>query len=173
MEAAFRERIRTNVVEIVFAYEYMNIPMISVYLVPFASNPHSKLDIPLHDGDTVSVDGAKVGILEETDKVSFGGFLESSDGAGLEPKVTTESGGDFSDEPLEWELPDEELSALLVLPDFSEGDGTWAESVLLLGTLGVNDWGGLAGSLGTERLPWGLTTSGLSCGLLSTSHSQE
>ena len=116
------------------------------------------------------MDGAKVGILEEADEVSFGGFLEGSDGARLEPEVTTETGGDFPNEPLEWELPDEEISALLVLPDFSEGDGTWAESVLLLGTLGVDGWGGLAGGLGTKGLPWGLTTGGLSCGLLSTSH---
>ena len=116
------------------------------------------------------MDGAKVGILEEADEVGFGGFLKGSDSAGLEPEVTTETGGDFSNEPLEWELPDEEVGALLVLPDFSEGDGTWAESVLLLGTLGVDDWGGLAGSLGTKGLPWGLTTSGLSCGLLGTSH---
>ena len=143
---------------------------IEIYLVTFAADPLSKLDIPLHDSNSVSVDGAKVGILEEADEVSFGGFLEGSDSAGLESEVTAESGGDFSNEPLEWELPDEEVSALLVFPDFSEGDGTWAESVLLLGTLGVNDWSGLAGSLGTEGLPWGLTTGGLSCGLLSTSH---
>ena len=119
------------------------------------------------------MDGAEVSVLEEADEVSFGGFLKGSDGAGLESEVTAESGGDFSNEPLEWELPDEEVSALLVLPDFSEGDGTWAESVLLLGTLGVDGWGGLAGGLGTEGLPWGLTTGGLSSGLLSTSHSQE
>ena len=82
---------------------------IEIYLVAFAADPLSKLDIPLHDSDTVSVDGAKVGVLEEADEVSFGGFLESSDSAGLEPEVTTESGGDLSDEPLEWELPDEEI----------------------------------------------------------------
>ena len=142
-------------------------------LVAFAADSLGKLDILLHDSNTVSVDSAKVGILEETDEVGFGGFLEGSDGAGLEPEVTTETGGDFSDKPLEWKLPDEEICALLVLPDFSEGDGTWAESVLLLGTLGVDDWGGLAGGLGTEGLPWGLTTSGLSSSLLSTSHLKE
>ena len=140
-------------------------------LVAFAADSLGKLDIPLHDGDTVSVDGAKVGVLEETDKVGFGGFLEGSDSAGLEPEVTAETGGDFSDKPLEWKLPDEEVGALLVLPDFSKGNGTWAESVLLLGTLGVDGWGGLAGGLGTEGLPWGLTTSGLSSCLLCTSHS--
>ena len=116
------------------------------------------------------MDSAKVGVLEKSDEVGFGGFLKGGDGAGLEPEVTTESGGDFSDEALEWKLPDKEISALLVLPDFTESDSTWAESVLLLGTLGVNDWGRLAGSLGTEGLPWGLTTGRLSSGLLGTSH---
>ena len=142
-----------------------------ICLVALATDPLGKLDILLHDCDTVSVDGAKVGVLEEANEVGFGGFLKGSDGAGLEPEITAESGGDFSNEPLEWKLPDEEISALLVLPDFSESDSTWAESVLLLGTLGVDDWGRLAGGLGTKGLPWGLTTSGLSCGLLSTSHS--
>ena len=116
------------------------------------------------------MDSAKVGILEETDKVGFRSFLKSGDSAGLEPEITAESGGDFSNEPLEWELPDEEISALLVLPDFTESNSTWAEPVLLLRTLGVDDWSRLAGGLGTEGLPWGLTTGGLSSGLLGTSH---
>ena len=146
---------------------------ILISLVALAADSLGKLDIPLHDSDTVGVDGAEVSVLEEADEVSFGGFLKGSDGAGLEPEVTTETGGDFSDKSLEWKLPDEEIGALLVLPDFSEGDCTWAESVLLLGTLGIEDWGGLAGGLGTEGLPWSLTTSGLSCGLLSTSHFEK
>ena len=144
--------------------------VVIICLVALAADSLGKLDIPLHDSNSVSVDSAKVGILEETDEVSFRGFLEGSDSAGLEPEIATESGGDFPNEPLEWELPDEEICGLLVLPDFSEGDGTWAESVLLLGTLGVDGWGGLAGGLGTKGLPWGLTTGGLSSGLLGTSH---
>ena len=116
------------------------------------------------------MDGAKVGILEEADEVSLGRFLKGGDSAGLEPKITTETGGDFPDKPLERKLPDEEIRGLLVLPDFSQGDGTWLEPVLLLGTLGVNGWGGLTGSLGTKGLPWGLTTGGLSGSLLGTSH---
>ena len=139
-------------------------------LVAFAADALGKLDIAFHDGDAVSVDSAKVGIFEEADEVSFGGFLEGSDSGGLEAEIATEGGGDFTDEALEWELADEEVSALLVLTDFTKSDGTWAEAVLLLGALGVDDWGGLAGSLGAERLTWGLTTGGLASGLLSTSH---
>ena len=42
--------------------------------------------------------------------------------------------GDFTDEPLEGELPDEELSGFLVPPDFTEGDGSGTESMGLLHT---------------------------------------
>ena len=38
-----------------------------------------KLDVLGHDGDTLGMDGAQVGILKETDKVSFRCFLESHD----------------------------------------------------------------------------------------------
>ena len=44
--------------------------------------------------------------------------------------------GDFTNEPLEGELPDEELSGLLVTTDFTEGDGSWAETMGLLYTTG-------------------------------------
>ena len=43
---------------------------------------------------------------------------------------------DLTYEPLEGELPDEELSRLLVATDFTEGDGSGAETVRLLDTTG-------------------------------------
>lgn len=39
------------------------------------------------DGDTLSVDGSQVGVLEERDKVSLGGLLESHNGGRLEAQV--------------------------------------------------------------------------------------
>ena len=63
------------------------------------------------------MDSAEVGVLEEADKVGLGGLLEGGDSAGLEPEVTAETGRDFPDEPLERELPDEEVRRLLVLPE--------------------------------------------------------
>ena len=94
------------------------------------------------------------------------------DGTRLEPQVTTETGRDFPDKPLELELPDEEVCGLLVLPDLSQRDGTRPEPVLLLRALGVDDWGDFAGSLGTEGLPRGLATGGLPSGLLRARFAQ-
>ena len=39
-----------------------------------------ELEISGHDGNSLGVDGAEVGVLEEGDQVSFGGFLEGQDG---------------------------------------------------------------------------------------------
>ena len=43
---------------------------------------------------------------------------------------------DFTDQPLEGELADEQLRRLLVATNFTEGDGTGAEAVRLLHTTG-------------------------------------
>jgi histone H3 len=120
------------------------------------------------DGNTLGVDGAQVGILEEGDEVSLDGLLESTDGGRLETQVGLELLGDLTDETLEWELADEELSRLLVTTDLTESDGSWLVSVWLLDTTGR--WGLLAGSLGGKLLSWGLATSGFTGSLLSTGH---
>jgi hypothetical protein len=49
-------------------------------------------------------------------------------------KTNLEVLSDLTNEPLEGELADEELSGLLVPPDLTESDGTGAESVGLLDT---------------------------------------
>lgn len=64
----------------------------------------SKLDVLGLDGDTLGVDGAKVGILEERDEVGLNGLLESADGRGLESQVGLEVLGDFTDQTLERQL---------------------------------------------------------------------
>lgn len=96
------------------------------------------------------MDGSQVGVLEERDKVSLGRLLESHDGAGLESKVGLEVLSDFTDQTLERELSDEELSRLLVTTDLTESDGTGAVTVRLLDTTGRGSR--LAGGLGGELL---------------------
>jgi histone H3 len=49
------------------------------------------------DGDTLGVDGAQVGILEERDEVGLDGLLESTNGGGLEAEVRLEVLGDLTD----------------------------------------------------------------------------
>ena len=76
------------------------------------------------DGDTLGVDGAQVGILEERDEIGFDGLLKSTNGGRLEAKIGFEVLCDLADQALEGQFSDEKLSRLLVATDFSESDGT-------------------------------------------------
>jgi hypothetical protein len=44
-------------------------------LQSFAPDAAGKLHVPGHDGDPLGVDGAEVGVLEESDEVCLGGVL--------------------------------------------------------------------------------------------------
>ena len=83
-----------------------------------------QLDILGLDGDTLGVDGAQVGVLEEGDEVSLNGLLQSTDGGGLEAEVRLEVLSDLTNQTLEGQLADQELSGLLVATDLTESDGT-------------------------------------------------
>ena len=116
------------------------------------------------------MDGAQVGVFEESYKVGLGSFLEGHDGRGLEAEVSLEVLGDFTDKTLEGEFADEELSALLVTADLTESHGTGPVPVGFLDTSCSR--GGLASCLGGELLAWGLASGGLAGGLLGTSHGE-
>ena len=90
-----------------------------------ATETAGQLDVLGLDGDTLGVDGAEVGVLEEGDQVGLDGLLESTNGGGLEAEVGLEVLGDLTDQTLEGELADQELSGLLVATDLTESDGTW------------------------------------------------
>lgn len=98
------------------------------------------------DGNSLGVDGTQVGVFEKGDQVGFNGFLQGTDGRGLESQVGLEVLGDFSDQSLERKLSDKQFGGLLESSDFSQGNGTWLISVRLLDTTG---WGGLSGGLGS------------------------
>ena len=114
------------------------------------------------------MDGAQVGVLKQTDEVSLAGLLEGHDSRALEAEVSLEVLGNLTDQALEGQLADEELSGLLVSPDLTESNSSWPVSVGLLDSSGSG--GRLTGSLGGELLPGGLASGGLSCGLLGTGH---
>jgi hypothetical protein len=147
------------------------------------------------DGDTLGVDGAQVGVLKERDEVRLDGLLQSTNGGGLEAEVGLEVLSDLTNlrvlcqrvpierdarrasrnedgsktyQTLEGELADQKLSGLLVTTDLTESDGTGLVAVRLLDTTGGR--GGLASGLGGELLTGSLATSGLTGGLLGTSH---
>jgi len=114
------------------------------------------------------VDGAQVGVLEQTDQVSFGSLLEGADGRALETEIGLEVLGNLTNQTLEGELADEELSGLLVSPDLTEGDRTRAVAMGLLDASGGGSR--LPGGLGGQLLPGSLSSGGLTGGLLGTSH---
>jgi hypothetical protein len=134
----------------------------------FSADATSQLDILGHDSHTLGVDSTQVGILEETNEVSLGGFLEGQDGRSLEPKIRLEVLGDLTDKTLEGQLADEKVGRLLVPTDLAKSDGSGSVSVGLLDSSGGG--GRLAGSLGGELLTGSLSSGGLSCGLLGTGH---
>ena len=131
-----------------------------------SSDSSSELHIFWHDGNSLGVDGAKVGVLEESDHVGLSSLLKGKDGGRLESKVGLEIGGNFSDESLEWELSNEELGRLLVLSDHSKSDGSWSES---MGLLDTRDWDGGLGGL-DDHLSWSLGSGSFSSCLLGSCH---
>jgi histone H3 len=153
-----------------------------------ATEAAGELEVLGLDGDTLGVDSGKVGVLElgyvscvrqkqvvkathERNEVSLRGLLESEDSRRLEAEVGLEVLGNLTDETLEGELADQELSRLLVATDLTESDSTGAVTVGLLDA--TSGGSRLASRLGSELLAGGLATGRLAGGLLGTSHCEE
>ena len=64
----------------------------------------------------------KIGVLKETDKVGFAGFLQSHHGRALEAKICLKILSDFPDETLERKLADEKFGGFLVAANLAESD---------------------------------------------------
>merc|ERR1719464_1459952 len=133
-----------------------------------AADATGELDVLGHDGDTLGVDGAQVGVLEQPDQVGLAGLLESSNSGRLEPEIGFEILSDFPHQTLEGELPDEQLGGLLVSSDLPESHSSGPVSVRLLHSSGGGS--GLPRSLGGQLLPGSLSSGGLTSGLLGTGH---
>ena len=127
-----------------------------------------QLDVLGHDGDTLGVDGAQVGVLEEADQVSLASLLQGHDGGALEAQVGLEVLGDLADQTLEGQLADQQLGALLVTTDLTESHGTGPVPVGLLDPSGGG--GGLASGLGGQLLARSLSSGRLAGCLLGTGH---
>ncbi len=103
-------------------------------LTPLAADPTSELNILNHDGDTLGMDGAEVGVLEETNQVGLRRLLEGQNGGGLEAEVHLELLRDLANQTLEGKLADEELRGLLVSADLAKRDSAWTVAMRLLDT---------------------------------------
>jgi len=74
-----------------------------------APDPLGELQVLAHDGHSLGMDGAKVGVLKERDQVGLGRLLKGKHGLALESDLLLELSGDLADEPLEGELADEQV----------------------------------------------------------------
>jgi hypothetical protein len=134
----------------------------------FSAYTTGQLDILWHDRDTLGVDGAQVGVFEQTDQIRFAGFLQRHDGGALETQVGLEVLCDFTHQTLERQFADQQFGALLVTTDFTESDGSRTVTMGFLYSSG----GGcaLTSGFGGQLLPGSLTTGRFTSGLLGTGH---
>eukprot|EP01093_Parvamoeba_rugata_P015393 TRINITY_DN53_c1_g1_i1.p2 TRINITY_DN53_c1_g1~~TRINITY_DN53_c1_g1_i1.p2 ORF type:complete len:158 (+),score=0.17 TRINITY_DN53_c1_g1_i1:65-538(+) len=138
------------------------------HLGALSADAAGQLDVAGHDGDALGVDGAQVGVLEESHEVGLGGLLEGGDGGALEAQVRLEVLGDLAHQALEGQLAQQQLGALLVAADLAQGHGSGAEAVRLLHSSGSG--ASLAGGLGGDGLAGSLSSGGLAGGLLGAGH---
>lgn len=102
--------------------------------LPLTTDTTCQLNVLRHDGDTVRMDSTQIGILEETNQVSLSSLLQSHDSRRLESQVGLEILSDFTDQPLERQLSNQQLSGSLVSSDFTKGNSSWSVSSWLLNT---------------------------------------
>jgi hypothetical protein len=125
-------------------------------LSSLASDSSGQLDIFRHDGDTLGVDRAQVGVLKQADQVGLAGLLEGSDGCTLEAEIRLKVLRNFTDEALERQLADQQLSRLLVATDLAQGYGSGPVTVGLLDAAGRRR--ALAGGLRRQLFARSLST---------------
>jgi len=89
-------------------------------LSTLATDAAGQLDVLGHDGHTLGVDGSQVGVLKQAHQVGLSSLLQGQDCTALEAQVGLEVLGDLTHQALEWQLADQQLSALLVLADFTQ-----------------------------------------------------
>ncbi len=100
----------------------------------FSADSASKVQVLLHHGHAVGVDGTQVSVLEQTSQIALGSLLKGNQGGRLEAELGVDSIGDGADEALEGGLCKHEFDRLLVSLDFSDSDCSGSESALLLDT---------------------------------------
>ena len=136
----------------------------------FASDASGELDVLGHDGDALGVDRAQIGVFEQADHVGLGCFLEGEHGLRLEAEVRLELLRNFPHQPLEGQLPDEQVRRLLELADFSQRDCPGPEAVRFLDAAGLTHGCCLAGGLARDLLPGRLGAGVFARGLFGSGH---
>ena len=139
--------------------------------ITFTANATGKLDILCHDGDTLRVDGTKIDIFKERNKISLRGLLKSTNGGRLEAKIGLEALSDFTNKTLEGELANEKLSGLLVATNFTKSNRSWSVTMRLLDS--SCNWRTLTSSLCSKLFAGCFSSGGFASSLLGSNHDAE
>ena len=115
----------------------------AVHLCSFSADSAGQLNVLGHDGDTLGVDGAQIGVFKQTDKVSLASFLKSHHSRALETQICLEILSDFSHKTLEGQLADQQLGGFLVTTDLTKSDCTRPVSMRFLDSTGRSYAGAL------------------------------
>ena len=90
----------------------------------FTTDSAGKLNVFGHDGDSLGVDGAQVGVLKQTNKIGLAGFLKGHHGRALETQISLEVLSDLTDQTLEGQLAYQQFCGFLVTPDLTKSHST-------------------------------------------------
>ncbi len=71
------------------------------------SDSASQLNVLGHDGHSLGMDGAQIGILKQTNHIGLSSFLNSENSLRLESQITLVLLSDLTDQALEGQLSDE------------------------------------------------------------------
>ena len=128
----------------------------SMHLCSFSSDSTGQLNVLGHDGDTLGVDGAQVGVFKQTNKVSLASLLKSHHSRALEAQIGLEILSDFSHKTLKGQLADQQLSGFLVTTDLSKSD--CARPVTMRFLDATSSWRALTGCFCGELFSWSFST---------------
>lgn len=117
------------------------------------------------------MDGAEVCVLEKADQVRLGRLLERAHSRRLEAQVSLKVLGNFADQALERQLPDQEFGALLELTNIAQGHSARAVPAGLFHAAGGR--GGLARGLGSQVLARSFASRAFSGCLLGSGHGNK
>ena len=93
------------------------------YLSTLATNTARQLHVLGHDGNTLGMNGAQVGVFKHSNKACFGSLLKGKDGSALETKVVSpviQSLSNLTNQALERSLANQQVRRLLVFSYLSQ-----------------------------------------------------
>lgn len=137
-------------------------------LSPFSPDASCQLDVFRHDGDSFGVDGAQVGVFEETHQICLAGLLERHHRRTLEAQIGLEVLGDLPHQTLEWQLAYQQFGTLLIAANFTKSDCSGPIAMGFFHSSGGRC--ALPGSFGGELLSGSLSSCRFTSCLLGTSH---